>query len=101
MADIFVNDIGTSFRLTIKDQDGALVNLSNADVMQITFRRPDGTTFSRTASLYGVAANGVIQYVTADGDLDQEGRWSLQGYLEMDANKWHTSISNFRVKANL
>ena len=45
--EIHMNDIGTQFRLTYKDQDSNAIDISSATVNQIMFQRPDATTFSK------------------------------------------------------
>ena len=102
MADIHIGDIGTILRLTVLRYDGNVEsNLGSATVIRIKLRKPDATTLTKTASLSGDGSDGRMQYTTVSGDLDAEGTWQIQGYLELGGGKWHTSIANFNVVSNL
>ena len=100
MSDIYVNDIGTIFRATIKD-GGVEKDISSATVMQIIFRDPDGVETTKTAVFTTDGSDGKIQYTTVSGDLDLAGKWVLQGYVETPAGKWHSSWYPFLVNENL
>ena len=45
--EIHVDDIGTAFVVTLKDQDGNAVDVSAADI-EFLFRAPDKTVTSKT-----------------------------------------------------
>ena len=76
-----VNDIGTVFRVTVYDTTSTggttVADISLATTKQFTFKRPDGTTFDRTAVFTPVSEGGAgspgtdgnIQYLSVDGDL--------------------------------
>lgn len=90
------NDIGTQFQATCRDQDGRpITELEDATIRTFTFERPSGNTFVRTA-LY--APDGILTYVTTDGDLNEVGKWKGQGYVEFEDYKGHSSIFEFEVK---
>jgi len=95
-----VGDIGTAFRIRILDDD-VVVNLSSCTLKQIIFKKPDGTIVEQTAVFYTDGVDGLIQYVSIDGDIDQTGRWKYQGYVEFGAQSWHTNYVSFLVKDNL
>jgi hypothetical protein len=99
--EIRYNDIGTPFRPTIKDQDGSVVDVSGATTLTIRFERPDGTTFDKDASLNGDGTDGVLKYVTVDGDLNGLGFWELQAYVETAEGAWWSDIYEFQVHENL
>lgn len=101
MAEIHVGDIGTAFRATVKDEDGAIVNIASAASMLMWFQKPDGTVVSRTASLVNDGVDGLMQYITQAGDLDQAGSWKSQGVVDIGGGRWHSDISKFKVYANL
>ncbi len=83
--DLHVNDIGVNLRCTVRAQDGSLVDLSTTTSRVLNFERPDGTSFDRPATLIDEGANGLMQYITADGDLDQPGYWYLQARVEFES----------------
>ena len=100
--EIHVADVGTSFRAAIKDEDGAVLDLSTSTSLLMWFRRPDLTTFEKEASLFTDGTDGVIEYVIADGDLDQAGKWKAQGVVGFPGGGLnHSDIHSFKVFANL
>jgi len=105
-AEIHVNDVGTSFEATVLDENGDIVDLSTATVLQICFQRQEDDedepeTFTHDAALVTDGTDGKMYYVTQEGDLDSPGRWRVQGYVEVDGAKIHSDISKFKVHANL
>lgn len=96
---LHVGDWGTVFRLTIRDQDDAIVDISAATAKSIIFRRPDGTAFSKAAAFVTDGTDGLLSYTVADGDLNQAGDWSYKGEVERTgAYHYETSSSSFHVK---
>lgn len=98
---IHVNDIGTAFMATVKDEQGEIIDLTTLVSARMWFQRPDQSTFERTAETYGPPADGVIVYVTEANDLDAAGSWKLQGVVEFADGKWHSDIHKFKVWPNL
>lgn len=96
------NDIGTRFLITVKD-DGVAVDLTTASLRQLVFRKPDDTKITRNASLIGdgSGASGVMYYDTVAGDLDQKGRYKLQGQVTIPSGTYYTDVYSFSVKCNL
>ena len=76
-------DVGTTLILTV-EEDGAALDISSATVATLKFYLQDPTgvvttvtaVFSPTGS--GTGTDGKLEYVTVSGDIDTEGRWSLQ-----------------------
>lgn len=107
MADIHVNDIGTMFKLTVKDQNSNIVTLDGSYMLAVNFLLPDGSTLSRTASLYSDGSDGIIQYITTSGDLTQPGSWKQQAVVTKTGGggtitqQWHSNSVKFKVVANL
>lgn len=97
---IFVDDIGTIFRATVKDQNDEVVNIASG-TYSITFKKPDGTTVTKTATLYTNGSDGIMQYSAESGLLNIKGKWQLQGFVDLPAGQWHTNIDDFTVKQNL
>ena len=92
---IHVNDIGTNLRVTVED-DGAVVDLTGHTALVYKFTKPDSTTLYKSGTAY-VAASGIMNYTTVDGDLDQKGIWFLQCYVEIPSGNWHTNKATFTV----
>jgi len=99
--EIRVGDIGTTFILTIKDQDDAVVNVSSSSVRKITFNKPDGTAVSKGADFTTDGSDGKIQYTTILSDLNLAGEWQMQGRVIVGTNTWRTDIQKFSVFENL
>jgi len=101
---IFVGDIGTIFEATIKDQAGAVVDISTATTKQILFKKPTGVVLTKTASFTTTGSDGKIRYTTIAGDLDVSGVWSTtnpgwqwEAYVVMPSGSWHSDICQFSV----
>jgi len=100
--EIRVGDIASRFIITLKDSD-TIVDISGATVLQIIFHKPDATILTKTATLLTDGTDGKFYWATtATTDLDQEGIWKLQGYVEFTSGgKFHSDISSFQVYPNL
>ena len=100
-----VNDIGTIFRVTVYDTTSAggttVADISGATTKKFTFKRPDGTTFEKTAVFTSDGTDGNIQYLSVDGDLIVAGTCNLQAYVATGAGTWSTSVGTFKVHENL
>lgn len=101
-----VNDIGTIFRVTVNDTTSTggstVADISDATTITFTFKRPDGTTFSKSGSFTSDGSDGKVQYTTVDGDLDSAGTWSLQVLIVTSGGLTHnTSVATFRVFENI
>lgn len=100
MTDIYKGDIGTIFRATVTD-NATPKDISSATLKQLIFLKPDRTKLTKTAAFTTDGSDGKIQYTTILNDLDQVGRYVIQGYIETPAGKWHTDYYRFIVYDNL
>ena len=100
-AEIHKSDIGTTFQVTVKDEDSNVVDVSGATTKQIIFEKPDGTNLEKDASLVTDGTDGKIKYVTLSGDLSEAGCWRMQGYVVLATGTWKTDIHEFIVHENL
>jgi len=98
--EVHKNDIGTAFRVTVQDGD-TVVDVSGATIKQIIFQKPSGTTVTQTATFVTDGTDGQIQYVTVSGDLDEAGKWIMQGYVVLAAWQGHSDMYQFEVYENL
>lgn len=96
-----VGDIGTVIELTVKD-GGSAVNISAATTKQIKFRKPNGTTVTKTAVFTTDGTDGKIKYTTVADDLDTAGIWRAEAYLA-GVGGWtgKSDFVEFRVQATL
>lgn len=95
------NDVGLAIRVTIKDQDDIVVDVSGATTKELIFKKPDDSIVTKTASFYTDGTDGVIQYVTESNFLDTAGIWSVQGHIVLAGGEWKTTIDEFSVNKNL
>lgn len=97
---VFVDDIGTAFRTTVKE-DGIAIDISTATIMQIIFQPPSGVSITQTAVFFTDGTDGVMQYVTVADDLNIGGDWKLQGYIVLPTWQGHGDQVEFKVYDNL
>ena len=100
VTDITVGDIGTIVRMTIKEL-GSVVDLSSATTKQLVFKKPSGTTVTKTAAFLTDGTDGIIEYTTQSGDIDVAGNWKVQANLVLTSWTGHTEAVSFRVVAAL
>lgn len=102
MADnIHLNDVGTEFRVTILDEDNVAVDVSAASTLSLIFKKPSGTSSTKTATLVNDGTDGLIKYVTESGDLDEIGTWKIQAYFVSLNGSWKSNFKSFKVHRNL
>ena len=100
-----VNDIGTIFRVTIYDTTSTggsvIADVSGASAITYTFKRPNGTTFSRTGTFTSDGTDGKMQYSVVTDDFDEAGSYKLQGKVVISDGTFYTDIHTFKVHRNL
>ena len=102
VAEVHKNDIGLTFKVTIKDEDDAVKNISSYSTKQLIFKKPDGTILTKTASFLTDGTDGVIYYTTVSGDLDTVGIWRIQAYINDGSSNYRKSnVGTFNVFDNL
>ena len=96
------NDVGAKLRVTVRDQDGDLVDLSSASPKSLLLLKPDGETYvEKSASFHTDGTDGKIHYVTQTGDLDEEGIWRIQAKFTLSYGTFRTTWGAFRVLKNI
>ena len=98
--EIHVNDVGTTFQLTFKD-DGAVVDISSASAVQILLMGPSDAAVTKTAALVTDGTDGKAKYVTVADDLSTAGTWKIQGKVTFSATIYHSDVHTFTVYKNL
>lgn len=96
-----VGDVGFTFEASVQDEDGVIVDLSLAQSITFNFQKPDDTMMVKAASLRTDGSDGIVKYITTEGDLDQDGTWKDQVFVEIGISKFHTDILKFKVLPNL
>jgi hypothetical protein len=99
--EIHRGDIGTVFKVTIKDSS-VVVDISSSTTKQLIFKKPSGEKLEKNASYFTNGSDGIITYTTVDGDLDEEGMWKLQGKIVLSGgNTFNTDLTSFKIHRNL
>jgi hypothetical protein len=99
-SEIHQNDVGTRFLITIKEDDVA-VDISSATVINVYFKRPDGSLLPRLGSFYTDGTDGKIVYDVDPGDLNEAGYYKLQARVSIVTGTFYTSIYTFQAHCNL
>ena len=99
-SEIHVNDVGTRFLLTIKD-DGDVVNISEASSISVIFKKPDDTVTYRPGVVVNSGVDGRVYYDTVAGDLSNAGLYKLQARVALPRGTYYTDIHSFQVHCNL
>lgn len=86
----------TQSLLTLKLDTGT--NVTSATVKQILFKKPDGTTGQWNATLEGTT---VLTYAVGNNDLDQDGYWEFQAYVEIGSLKGFGLIVREQVRLSI
>ena len=93
--------IGLAIELGLRERYDVL-NVSSASPINIIIEKPDHSKTTYPASFLTDGKDGVVRYVTTTvNDLDQEGTYSIQAYMEMSGFKGYSTVSTFEVHANL
>jgi hypothetical protein len=72
------------------------IDISGYTTLLMRFKRPDGTTGEWSASLHSTNHKW-MEYTTYDYDLDQDGIWAIQAYVESAAAFLHGKWVDFTV----
>lgn len=96
MADLQTGDYGTIVRFTLS-VDGVIDNLSTVTAKTIRFRKPNGTTFDRTASFTTDGTDGKVQYTTIAGDISIKGNWRVAARITFSNRFYETPAQTFTV----
>lgn len=99
-SEIHMNDVGTRFLMTIKD-DGDIVDISGAISIHVIFKKPDDSVIYRSGTLYTDGLDGKVYYDAIVGDLDMAGMYKLQAKVSLSTGIYYTDIHTFQVHCNI
>lgn len=95
-----VGGSGTVFRITIKDPDEVVIDISAASSKSVKFRAPDGTVSTKAGSFTTDGTDGQLQYSDTDGSLQNvEGRWKLWGVVVIASKTYISTPLQYAVEA--
>jgi len=89
---IYAGDVGTKIVLD------AGCNISNASLVEIVYRKPNGDTGKWKAV---VENSRYAIYITGQGDLEESGTWKIQLRVILPDWKGHGEIVNFPIYKSL
>lgn len=101
MSGVRVGDSGTEIIIRLIDGRGSPVNISEASAKQVVLVKPNGDKIVREADFYSDGLDGILKYVSNQGDFDIPGKWKIQAVVSLPSGSWSSSISIFTIDANL
>ena len=90
-------DIGNIFLTTILDEDDAIVDLSSASPMSITFLDSESGRFVRTVGLYTDGTDGKTTYTKTALDTFAVGSVEYQVNITTGSSVYWSTINRFNV----
>ena len=99
-SEIHKNDIGTLFEIEILSNEVA-VDISAATVKRLIFLKPNGTKNTVNCNFTTDGTDGLLQYLSVAGDLDQVGILGVQLYVEIGSQIWSSDFETIVVRENL
>ena len=97
LGSIPLGTVGAYIELTIKDQDGTVVDVSGAASKTIRLQDPDGNRSDKTASFTTDGTDGKIRYATQSGVLDTSGAWEVMGLVVIGSDSYPTDVLKLTV----
>lgn len=98
--EMIVGDIGGTIRLSVRGGSG-VSDISSATTKEIKLQKPDETVLTKSAVFTTDGTDGLIEYVTVDGDIDQKGDWRVQAHIITPTQDYHTSKNTLVVDVAL
>jgi len=95
------NNVGTVFRMTFKDCDGVVIDISSASTKNMIFASPSGVSSTKAGAFTTDGSNGQLDYTSEADFLNEAGTWSVQGHVIIGAQNFKSDISTFTVIDNL
>lgn len=95
------NAINELIRYQVLDQYNLPANISAASVKQLVFNRPNKSKLTVDAGFFTDGSDGILQYVTVNGDLVPFGTYEVQANLVMPGFIGMKEVRIFDVYRNL
>lgn len=89
--------IGSLIEIEVTE-NGAPLDISSATATIVKLTKPNGEAVEWEA-IFGDAGgtDGMLQYTTVEGDLDQAGTWTGQPLITLPTGQWPTDPFYFEV----
>jgi hypothetical protein len=103
LKEIQVATIGAIIAIEVVDANGVPISIAGATQLRILLGKPNGTVVTKAGVYKTDGTDGIVQYVTVAGDLDQCGWWSAQANIQFSGGTldyWSVTV-NFKVLPNL
>jgi hypothetical protein len=98
---IHVDDTNVTFTFIVME-DCLPTDISGATIKTLTFRKPSGSTITKTASFTTTGVDGSIYYASVAGDIDEAGIWRVQADVELGIGSYYRSeVQKFKVLTNV
>lgn len=102
MPEIQVNDVGTRIDITVKDQEGNVVDLTTSTDVKLKCLPPDGSSVKVfDVSFNSDGSDGQVYYITQDSDINTTGTWELQVIVTFGTNVFHSAVEKLKVLRNI
>jgi hypothetical protein len=101
-ADILqVGIVGAQLEVEVLQNCTTALSILTATTKEITVKRPDGTSFTRSALFTTDGSDGLIYFLTIAGDISLAGTYYIQAYLELPGWQGNSDIQEFEAQDNL
>lgn len=96
------NDAGTNFIYTVTNSQGNVVDISAATILNIAYKKPDGSKLKRPVVFDTDGKDGKIKYVLEAGIFNQIGLWYYQIQIYQDeSHQWSSEELPLTVEEKL
>lgn len=97
---VFRNDKLYSLDFTLLDNDGNVINLTNATLVLITQKHgEDSLNFTSSMTVLSAAA-GTCRYTVADGDFDEDGLYYAEIVVTYSGDNKTITFNDFVIQVN-
>lgn len=99
---LHVGEVGTQLKILVQERDEndilQIVDIAGMIQAHIAFVKGEGgEVISRALTLYTDGTDGLLLYTFQEGDLDTEGRWDWQMFIQLSSGKWYSRKSYLYV----
>jgi len=99
--ELHLDDWGTELLFPITeciDGVSSAVDITNASALEVRFKKFDGTVLPVVGTIYtggelGDGRDGIIEYITEEGDIDVLGKWHVQATVTFITGEYNSSIN--------